>query len=122
MELRFLDFDYSEDGAGRGVFDAVAAVRAEQLDALHGEVSAVLAWAHEEFGEARPLDEEGEWDFDLSGAVETSVPQHMRFDPATAGLYVSAGPAGMARHVLSLSLSGSPAFCAALREQFQLEA
>ena len=122
MELRFLDFDYSEDDAGRGVFDAMAAVRADQLDALHAEVSAVLAWAHGEFGEAGPLDEEGEWDFDLSGAVETSVPQHLSFDSATAKLHVSAGPAGVARHVLSLSLSGSPTFCAALREQFQLEA
>ena len=122
MALRFLDFDYSEDDAGRGVFDAMAAVRAEQVEALHGEVSAVLAWAHAEFGEAGPLDEEGEWDFDLSGAVETSVPRHFAFDPAMAKLRISAGSAGVARHVLSLLVSGSPTFCAALRERFQLDA
>lgn len=121
MALRFLDFDTSEDDAGRAVFDAMASVRPAQLAALQSEVATVLAWAHGEFGEAGPIDEDGEWDFDLS-ATETSVPQVFSYDASTRQLTASPGQPGVARHVVNLSVTGTPAFCAAFRAQFQIDA
>ena len=121
MELRFLDFDYSEDDAGRGLFDALASVRPEQLPALQAEVEAVLAWAHQAFGAPAPLDEDGEWDLDLAASVETSLAQRLAFDGDTGRLTMSPGAAGMPRHVWSLSLTGTPAFCDALRQRFSVE-
>jgi VCBS repeat-containing protein len=122
MELRFLDFDTSEDDAGRAVFDAMASVRQAQLAALQSEVATVLAWAHGEFGEPGPIDEDGEWDFDLSGATETSVAQVFSYEASTRQLTANPGQPGVARHVVNLSVTGTPTFCAAFRAQFQIDA
>ncbi len=122
MTLRFLDFDYSEDDASNGVFDALAAVWPDQVAPLHAEVTRVLAWAYDQFPDGHgPLDEGGEWDYDLSATQETTGPQPLVFDVETQTLRYTPGQPGRLRYTVSLSLSGMPTFCAALREQFALD-
>jgi hypothetical protein len=120
--LNYLEFDCSEEADGVGTFDAMASVAPQRLAALHAEIVRVLAWAEAAFAGARaPLDEGGEWDWDLQGAQEWSVPQTLAYDPSTQRLSVSSGAPGVARHTISLSISGSPAFCEAFRQQFGLD-
>lgn len=121
MQLHYLDFDYSEDDAGNGVFDAMAAVWPEQLATLHAELAAVLGWAHAAFGEPGPIDEEAQWDFDLGSMVETTERQTLAFDPATQRFHTASGMPGKQRHTLSISVTGTPAFCMTLRERFELD-
>ena len=119
MELQFLDFDVSEDADGSVVFDALASVPAAQLARLHGEVKAVLGWAYQAFPGARaPLDDGGEWDFLLDGAIETRTPQALRYDSDTGEIASEAGTPGPGRFSISLAISGTAAFGEALREAF----
>jgi hypothetical protein len=101
MSLQFLDFDYSEDLQGAGTFDAMASVRQAQLAAVRAEIAEVLEWADTKFaGQRAPLDEGGEWDLDLQERVDGASPPW---------------------HVLTLSISGSTAFCAAFSQRFGLD-
>lgn len=94
--LRFLEFDYSEDTQGHGTFDGMASVPPKRLPDLEAEIARVLAWAEATFPDSRgALDEGATWDFDLQQTQEDE-----RFDTVT------------------LSISGTAAFCAAMREQF----
>lgn len=105
MTLLYLDFDYSEDEDGNGCFDALADTPAERHPAVLAEVTQVLDWARAAFaGQHGALDEGGSWDHDLQVL------------PGGASTAASAG-----RYSVSLSLSGTPAFCAALRERFRLD-
>jgi len=98
-ELRYLDFDYSEDTEGHGTFDAMASTAPEKTPEVHSEIERVLAWAEATFPNARgALDEGATWDCDL---------QETREDPRFT--------------TITLSLSGTEAFCTALREQFALD-
>lgn len=98
-ELRYLDFDYSEDTEGHGNFDAMATTAPAQTAEVLAEVAQVLAWAEQAFPDGPgALDEGGAWDFDL---------QQTREAP---GL-----------DTVSFSLVGTEAFCAALRAQFGLD-
>lgn len=119
MELQFLDFDVSEDADGSVVFDALASVPAAQLARLHGEVTAVLGWAHQTFPGARaPLEDGGEWDFQLDGAIETRTPQALHYNGRTGEITAEAGTPGPGRFSVSLSISGTAGFGDALREAF----
>jgi hypothetical protein len=105
MTLHYLDFDYSEDEDGNGCFDALADTPAERHPAVLAEVALVLDWAQAAFaGQHGALDEGGSWDHNLQvlsgGASATAAAE---------------------RYSVSLSLSGTPAFCAALRERFSLD-
>lgn len=121
MTLDYLDFDYSEDTEGIGVFDAMASTGAPQVAAVHAEIVRVLAWAHAGFGAPQaPVGDGGDWDYDLQGMQEVSAPEALEFDPESQRLQVEAGPPGAARHTVSLSLSGTPEFCAAFRQAFDL--
>ncbi|QHI98893.1 hypothetical protein GT347_13380 [Xylophilus rhododendri] len=121
MQLQYLDFDISEDADGSVVFDAMATVAAERLPALHGEIAALLGWAHAQFPDARaPLDEGGEWDYLLEGAQEVRIPLALHYDPQAAHISSTAGAPGPARHTVQLSLAGTAAFAEALREAFEL--
>jgi hypothetical protein len=101
MSLQFLDFEFSEDPEGCGSFDAMVSVRQEQLAAARAEIAEVMDWAETAFaGQRAPLDEGGEWDVDLQARADEAVPPW---------------------HVLTLSISGSAAFCAAFRQRFGLE-
>jgi hypothetical protein len=99
-ELRYLDFDYSEDTEGHGTFDAMASTSPDKTPEVQAEIARVLAWAEAAFPHARgALDEGACWDYDLQQTRE----DHPRFDTFT------------------LSLGGTEDFCAALREQFALD-
>ena len=98
MNLQFLDFEYSEDALGGGTFDAMASVRQAQLAGVRAEIAVVPDWAETVFaGQRAPLDEGGEWDFDLQEQQDGTVPPW---------------------HALTLAVSGSPQFCAAFRRRF----
>jgi hypothetical protein len=121
MTLDYLDFDYSEDTEGVGVFDAMASTGPQQVAAVQAEVVQVLDWAHAGFGAPRgPVGDGGDWDYDLQGMQESSLPLSMDFDPVEHRLRVQPGAPGAVRHTLSLSISGTEAFCAAFREAFEL--
>ena len=120
MTLRYLEFDYSEDTAGVGTFEAMASVGPAQLAAVHAEVVRVLDWAHDTFGESRgPVGEGGDWDYDLQGQCETSCDEDLTYDIATRQLRTRTGPPGPPRHTVTMALSGTPAFCEAFRQRFK---
>lgn len=119
MTLSFLDFDYSEDDDGNGTFDAMAAVSPAQWPALQDEVHRVLAWVHREFPGLRgPLEDGGQWDYELQGLREVPSPVELQFDETNGQLKVAEGAPGQPRMTLAFTLTGTPAFCAALREAF----
>jgi hypothetical protein len=117
--LHYLDFDYAEDEQGHGSFDAMAAVGPSQVRALQDEVARVLDWAHAAFGEPGPLDEGSEWDCELQGVREVATTLEVRHRHG-AGLELQPGATGEPRVTISVTLTGTPAFCAALREAFAL--
>ena len=122
MTLDYLDFDYSDDGDGQGSFDALASVAPAQVAAVHAEIETVLAWAHAQFaGGPGALADGAEWDVDLQSVREYSVADGLRYDPARQRLTTEAGTAGAPRHTLSLSISGTEAFCQVFREAFELD-
>jgi hypothetical protein len=121
MRLNFLEFDYSEDADGFGTFDALAATAPAHNAAVLAEVAVVLAWAHDAFEAQRaPLEEGGEWDYDLQGWREFSAIDVLHFDERCGELNLQSQPTGAARHTVSLSVTGTPGFCAAFRQHFQL--
>jgi hypothetical protein len=97
VQLHYLDFDFSDEESGRGSFDAMATVAPSRLSAVLAEISAVLDWARGAFGPAGALQDESEWDYELQDTGE---------------------PVGAALSTVTLTLSGSPAFCQAFREEF----
>jgi len=122
MNLNYLDFDYSEDAEGTGTLDAMASVSPAQLAALHAEITTVLAWAHQQWpGECGPLENGGEWQYDLQGLQDVSTPLVLQFDETLGQLHTTPGHATPPRTTLTLTLSGSATFCAALRDQFGIE-
>lgn len=120
--LQYLDFDYSEDEHGLGTFDAMASVLPAQVPALHAELTRVLAWACKAFARG-PLDEGFDWDYDLQLLEAAGGQGAIHFDEAARSLRVHAPTSTLpgARHTISLTLSGSAAFCAALRQVFGLD-
>lgn len=99
-DLSYLIFDHSEDTEGIGTFDAMASVAPSQVAAVMNEVAQVLEWAHAAFPQAHgPLDEGFAWDHDLQAQQESTA-------------------SGTPRHTITLSVSGSEAFCQAFRERF----
>ncbi len=119
MRLNYLDFDYSEDADGTGTLDAMASASPGQLAALHAEIIQVLAWAHQNWPDAcAPLEEGGEWQYDLQGVQEVSTPLVLELDLAAHGLHSTPGHPAPPRTTLSLTISGSADFCAALRDAF----
>jgi hypothetical protein len=121
MTLSYLDFDYSEDYQGAGTFDAMASVTQAQWPALQGQVAQVLAWCVQQFPDGlSPLEEGGEWHYDLQGTEEVTTPLALEFDPASQRIERHAGTAAAPRITVTLSLSGSPQFCEAFRSAFGL--
>lgn len=122
MSLNYLIFDHSEDGEGGGNFDAMASVGFDRVAAVQAELLEVLCWAQAEFAHGPgPLEEGFDWDHDLHSQQELTISQALSFDGSTGQLLPGAEQRGAPRYTFSLSLSGSPAFCAALRERFGLD-
>ena len=121
MALDYLDFDYSEDTECIGVFDAMATTGPQQVAAVHAEIAQVLAWAHAAFpGRRGPVGDGGDWDYDLQGMQEITLPESLEFDENTCQVRVHAGPAATPRHTVTVSISGTPEFCVAFTAQFDL--
>ena len=121
MTLNYLDFDFSEDAQGHGSFDAMASAAPPQLPALQAEVLRVLDWAHREFAGIRgPLDEGGDWDYELQGVQEVATTLDVRYDEHARRLLLQPGATGAPRVTLSLTLSGTAGFCAAFGKAFGL--
>jgi hypothetical protein len=118
--LHYLDFDHTEDEHGHGSFDAMAAAAPAQLRALQDELARVLDWAHAHFGAPGAFDDGGAWDFELQGVREVATTLDVHYRPG-AGLQLQPAATGEPRVTLSVTLTGTPAFCAALREAFALE-
>jgi hypothetical protein len=117
MQLHYLEFDFSDEDSGCGSFDAMAAVLPDRLPLLLAEIGAVLGWAGRSFGPAGALQEDGEWDYELQGVTQTDTPLRLAYDRGRGE--VSLAPAGgHGLTTLTLTLSGSPAFCEAFREAF----
>ena len=118
MQLQYLDFDFSDEDSGRGSFDAMASVLPDRVPAVLAEIAAVLRWATGAFGPGALLEDEGEWGYELQGVAEPGTPLKVIFDERSGD--VSLTPAGgSARATLTLTLTGSAAFCEAFRESFE---
>lgn len=121
MTLHYLDFDYSEDEHAHGAFEAMASVPTQRLSAVRAEIARVLDWAHDSFPAQRaPLEEGGEWDYQLDARQEWAVPEVLSYDETTRQFSSRPGTPGEPLHILVLSLSGSEHFCAAFRDHFGL--
>lgn len=117
MPLDYLDFDYSEDDEGTGCWDALASVPAARVPALADEIEQLLRWAHGRFaGRRGPVEEGGDWDYELQASDDAGAPLPWRFDATSATLQSAA--CGTGRTTVSLSLSGSAAFGEALAGAF----
>lgn len=120
MQLQYLDFDFSDEDSGRGSFDAMATVGSARLPALLAEIAAVLGWAGRTFGRAGALQDEGEWDYELQGIAEPATPLQLAYDERACEVLLTPAATGPALTTLTLTLSGSPGFCDAFRDAFDL--
>ena len=120
MSLDFLDFDFSEDADGHGTFDAMASAQPARLAALEAEIVQVLQWAHREFGAPAPLDDGGAWDCELQAVQEVATALDVRFDAPARRLRMQPRDAAPPRITLTLTLTGTAAFCEAFRAEFPL--
>jgi hypothetical protein len=119
MQLRYLDFDFSDEDSGRGSFDAMASVPSDRAPEVLAEIADVLRWAVAAFGPAGLLEDDGEWDYEVQGMIEPGTPLKVTYDGASGE--VSLAPADEpGRMTLTLTLTGSAAFCEAFRERFEL--
>ena len=103
----------------------MASVPAARVPALAAEVEQVLAWAHRRFkGRRGPIEEGGDWDYDLQGLQEGACALHLDYVPgdgAASQLLAHGSPELPARYTVSLALSGGAAFGEALRQRFALD-
>lgn len=122
MALDYLDFEYSEDEDGNGTWDAMASVADSRWSALLEEVRQVLHWANHSFrGHRAPLDEGGDWDFDLSAQDDDNGRAlRVRWNGQSASMEADTPQAG-SYTTLTLTLTGNAAFGEALRHAFELE-
>ena len=122
MALDYLDFEYSEDEDGNGTWDAMASVTGSRWSALLSEVQQVLHWASKDFpGRRAPLDEGGDWDWDLSAQDDDSGrPLRIRWQ-SQQGVVEAESPQPGGYATLTLTLSGTADFGDALRQAFELE-
>lgn len=116
MELQYLLFDRTDEAWGAGSFDAMASVVPARVAALLDEVGRVLHWAHAAFGVPAAGDQ-GVWDFALHASAADEVALQVEVD-ASGGVSIAGLPEGGDRVTLTLTLSGSQAFCDAFAEAF----
>jgi hypothetical protein len=121
MNLQFLEFDCSEDSQGLVCWDALAQPAAHHIPALLEEVRQLLIWAHH-FGPQAPgpLEDGADWDFDLQircGNMQVNC----LWQSADGKLELSPQPASGEEIVLSLSISGTPEFAQAFRDQWNTD-
>lgn len=121
--LRYLTFDYSEDDHGHGTFDAMASVTPHQAAVVQAEMAAVLTWAACDFAGVRaPLDDGGDWDVEVQAVQEVATPLALDYDVTSCRWHTQPGTPGVPRLTYTLTITGTAAFCDALRERFALDA
>ena len=126
MDLQYLEFDCSEDTEGVVCWDALAQPAASHTAALLREVTQLLSWASRFSPRGPgPLEDGADWDFDLhlqlhSPKAQRSVPVQYHWQAAQQTLDIRPTPGPDERLELSLSLSGTPGFSQAFREQLGL--
>lgn len=126
MNLQFLEFDRSEDTEGVVCWDALAQPAANHTAALLLEVTQLLGWASRFSAQGPgPMDDGADWDFDLQVQLHhpnspNSTPTQAHWLAAQQTLDIHPAPGPDDRVELSLSLSGTPGFAQAFREQFDL--
>jgi len=122
MDLQYLEFDCSEDTEGTVCWDALAHPVAAHTPALLREVTQLLVWASRlGLSGPGPLDEGADWDFDLQAKLHTgsdSIPASAVFHPESGSLALHPQPQNGHMLELSLSLSGTPGFADAFRQQW----
>ena len=119
MTLHFLDFDYSEDEEGTATWDAVASVPTDRLPELLAEITALLDWAHTEFGALRgPVETGGLWDYDLQCECAEHPLLALSYDPNSQRLVPWPQISPGEQLTLTLSLCGGPAFGEAFQARF----
>jgi len=122
--LRWLDFEFSDDGEGTGTFDALASVRPADRDALGADIARVLDWAHRFGGPRGPVGEGGEWDYDLQRVESAATDATPHYDTSVRRVVWSGGgddEGGGTRVTVAFTLSGTAAFCDALRAAFGVD-
>jgi len=98
--MDYLLFEFSEDTDGLGVFEAMASTPKAQFAMVQAEAQQVLNWARQHFPHGPgPIEEGHDWDLDEQIQQEESL-------------------SGDVWHTLTLSLTGTPAFCDAFGQQF----
>jgi len=117
-QLHYLDFDFSDEDSGRGSFDAMASVMPDRVPGLLAEIGVVLGWAVGAFGPCGASGDEAEWGYELQGISEPGLPLKVVYD---RGVVTLTPAAGASRTTLTLTLSGSPAFCEAFRDRFEFD-
>lgn len=122
MTLNYLHFDCGEDTDGVGTLEAMASTWPEQVKAVQAEVARVLDWAYAAFPDRRgPIEEGGDWDYDLQAMQEFTAPETIHYDEVTRLFSTHVGAAGKPRHTVTVSISGTSGFCSAFRQQFGLD-
>lgn len=120
LTLHYLSFDYSEDGDGHGVFDAMASVAPAQAAALRDEAAALLGRLCDAFPAGPgPLEDGCDWQFELSASREWSADEGLRFDPQQRRLAHAPGTPAEVRWTLALTISGTPSVRDHLQELLQ---
>jgi hypothetical protein len=118
--LRWLDFEISEGDDGTTTLDALTSVRPADRDALAADIVRVLDWAHTRYpGVQGPVEEGGDWDFDLQ-LVESAAGATLHYDASARRLVWHGDAAAPPRITVALTVSGTPAFCDALQAAFGL--
>mgnify|MGYP006875176091 CR=1 FL=1 len=108
--------------ARTGTFDAMASVAPAQVPTLQAEISAVLAWAHQNWPDAcGPAEDGGAWQCDLRGVQEVSTPLVLEFDEASGQLRTVADSPAPPRTTITRSISCGAYVVDARREAFGLE-
>lgn len=121
MSLNYLNFDYAEDTEGVGTLEAMASTWSHQVLAVQAEIARVLGWCYATLRQRGPLEEGGDWDYDLQGMQEFTTPETIQYDEATRQLSVQVGPAGRPRHTVTVAITGSSEFCSEFRRHFALD-
>ncbi|MEY4427928.1 MAG: hypothetical protein RLZZ182_617 [Pseudomonadota bacterium] len=119
MTLSYLLFDHSQDTEGVHTFEAMASVGPTHWPQVQAEVARVLAWAHGQFrGERGPLDDGGDWDYELQGLQEVATAWQWQFNERTGAIEGQLGAPGQPRHTATLTLTGLDAFADAFLQAF----
>jgi hypothetical protein len=114
LKLAFLWFETTDNGDETHTLEAMASVRPAQVDALLGEVSQVLAWAHRQFpGGPQALDEGGDWDLLLQAQVNDSAPVDLPHRPTTGTVLWAPAPDTQGWVCVTLTLAVNRAFAQA---------